>query len=140
MTGRDGSARLAVRPSSRLPERGFSLVEVLVALVILAAGVLALAGGSMVVTRDLVRSRQTTRASAALVAKLDALRALAAATVPACQAPGFASSSTAETDEGVTLTWTVPASGTARTVGVVARYTVAAGRIRSDTLYGVIPC
>ena len=46
-------------------DRGFSLVEVLVAVVILSIGTLMLAGGSLFVTRDLVRRRSSGRARSA---------------------------------------------------------------------------
>jgi prepilin-type N-terminal cleavage/methylation domain-containing protein len=119
---------------------GYSLVELLVAVVILATGVLLLAGGSAVITRDLGRSRRSAVAAAAAQAKLEDLRAAAAATLPPCSAAGFASSIAPQLTDGVSLTWTVPTAGPVRTIHVVASYPLGQGRSRSDTLVGVIPC
>lgn len=121
-------------------ERGFSLVEMLVAVTVLSIGMLMLAGGSLFVTRDLVRSRQATVATAMAQARLDDLRARAASTSPACTSSQFASSTAATVGNGVSLSWVVPTTGPTRTVRVIAAYRLAAGRAHTDTLSGVIAC
>lgn len=123
-----------------LGRRGMSIVEVLVALVVLSGGLLVLAGGSVAVTRDLMQSRFASQAAAMAEARLDLLRARAASTVPRCTAPLFASSKTPITFEGVTLSWIVPPSGPARVVRAIASYPIGRGRIRTDTLTSVIEC
>ena len=70
-------------------ERGFTLVELLVAIVVLATGVLALAGGSLFVTRDLYRSRMATLAGGQAQAKADELLTYATATSPRCTSTSF---------------------------------------------------
>jgi prepilin-type N-terminal cleavage/methylation domain-containing protein len=119
---------------------GFSLVELMVSLMILTAGVLILAGGSLFVTRDLVRSRQSTVAAAAAQARLAELRATANGTVPPCTSPRFASATGPVSNGGVTVTWTVPEIGLLRTIRVVTTYQLGQGRARTDTLVGVIAC
>ena len=74
---------------------GFTLVELLVAIVILTSGILAVAGGSIVTTRNLQRSKISTLASGLTTAKLDELLSYASATSPACTAGTFASSTSA---------------------------------------------
>lgn len=120
--------------------KGVSIVEVLVALVVLSGGLLLLAGGSITVTRDLVQARLASQAATMAETRLDLLRARAASTVPRCAAPLFASSRTPVTYEGVTLSWIVPPSGAARVVRAVASYPVGRGRVRTDTLTTVIEC
>lgn len=119
---------------------GFTLVELLVAIVILTSGILAVAGGSIMTTRNLQRSKVSTLASGLTNAKLDELLSYANATSPACTAGTFASSSSAQVTNQVSLTWNVPASGALRTVRVFASYKLSKGATKVDTLTGRIAC
>ena len=121
-------------------QSGFSLVELMVALVVLTIGVLLLAGGSVFVTRDLLRSRQATSAAALAQARFDDLRARAASTSPPCLSAELASSTTPVVVEGVTLSWTVERAGALRWIRVIASYPLGAGQVRADTLLGSIGC
>ena len=121
-------------------ERGLTVVEIVVAIVILAIGLLVLAGGSLVVTRDLTRSGLQTQASDLAQAKLDELRTYAAATEPRCGSAKFASSPSAVTVGKVTLSWTVTAAGAQRVVRVRTQYPLPAGRSHTDTLRSYIGC
>ena len=125
----------------RLGDRGgFSLIEVLVAITLLATGLLVLAGGSLGVTRDLVRARKSTAAAALANAKLDQLRNAAASTNPACTSSQFASSGSAVVANGVSMTWSVSTSGVLRTVQVISTYSLPRGRTAVDTLTGLVGC
>jgi len=119
---------------------GFSLVELMVSLMVLTAGVLMLAGGSIFVTRDLVRSRQATAAAAVAQGQLAVLRAAAGSTIPPCTSPRFASSAGPVTQEDLIMSWTVPAAGLVRTVRVLTTYQLGRGRSRTDTLVAVVSC
>ena len=130
-------SRIPVKPRD---DRGFSLVEVLVSVVILSIGTLMLAGGSLFVTRDLVRARGQTDAAALAQSKADELRALAASTASVCTATGFASSSSASTVGKLTLSWVVPTSGSQRVVRVITSYKVGRNRTHTDTLATAVPC
>lgn len=121
-------------------EKGLALVELIVAIVILAVGMMMLAGGSLFVTRDLTRSRLATRAASIAQARLDLLRTFAASTSPACSASGFASSSSPTVASGVTLTWVVPVSGASREVRVITSISIGRGRTVVDTLVGNVAC
>lgn len=125
---------------SRQAEGGFTLVEVLVAVVILAVGSLVLAAGLLFVTRDLGRSRLQGIAGNMAQAKLDELRTLALSTAPACGAAAFSSSGSPVSANRVSMSWVVPISGSNRTVRVITWYQLAAGRTRVDTLAGGIGC
>ena len=61
---------------------GFSVVEVLVAIVVIALGLLALGGSSASVTRMLGTARQATRAAAAAERRLEELRREARSSTP----------------------------------------------------------
>ena len=121
-------------------ERGLTVVEIIVAIVILAIGLLVLAGGALVVTQDLTRSGLQTQASQIGQAKLDELRTYAAGTEPRCISAKFASSASPVTVGKVTLSWTVGASGSQRVVRVRTQYALPAGRSRTDTLRSYIGC
>jgi prepilin-type N-terminal cleavage/methylation domain-containing protein len=120
--------------------RGFTLVELLVAIVILTGGVLAMAGGTMVTTRNLQRSKVGTLASGLANAKLDELLTYASSTSPACTYSKFASSASAVVTNKVSLTWTVPTSGSLRTVRVFANYKLTKGATKIDTLTARVAC
>ena len=122
-------------------ERGLTLVEILVAIVILAIGLLMLAGGSLVVTRNLTSSRLSMVATARAEAKLDELRAIAASTLVRCTSPDFATSVAPETLGPITLSWRVEAGGADRQVQIRTLYQRPAGRgFKADTLRAVIGC
>ena len=124
----------------RLSERGLTVVEILVAIVILAIGLLVLAGGSIVVTRDLTRSGLATVATARAQAKLDELRAIAASTEPHCISADFANSVSPQTINKITLSWEISTSGLQKLVRIRTQYALPAGRTHVDTLRAIIGC
>lgn len=119
---------------------GFTIVELLVAVTVLAIGVLAVASGVMFSTRNLNRSRLATQASIQGVSKLEELLSYANATSPLCLSPKFASSVTPVVSNNVSLTWTVPATGVLRTVQVFATYRLAVTGQRTDILTARVVC
>ncbi len=120
--------------------RGFTLVELMVAIVILTIGVLSIAGGVMYTTRDLNRSRFATVAAARANAKMDELLTYAAATSPPCRSPRFTSSAAPITVDHLTMSWTVPATGSLRTVQVLVTYLLSDTGERTDTLIASVAC
>jgi prepilin-type N-terminal cleavage/methylation domain-containing protein len=120
---------------------GFTIVELIVAIVILSIGVLALGSGAMMSTRNLHRSRLATLAATQAQGKLDELLSYAASSaVPCANNATFKSSVTPVTTSQVTLSWNVPATGTLRTVRVFARYRLAGSGLRTDTLVASVAC
>ena len=89
---------------------GFTLVEVLVAIVVLGIGIVALVGSSAMVTRMIGRGKVETLAAQAASRRVEILRLAANSTTPRCTAAGFANGGPV-TANGVTESWTVPGAG-----------------------------
>jgi prepilin-type N-terminal cleavage/methylation domain-containing protein len=116
---------------------GFTLIEVLVAVTILAVGVVALAGSSATVTRMITRGEIDTRVAQLATLQVEALRASAYSTTPRCTA--LANGGPVTTDH-VTLSWTVTVTPTGgRTVNVSAFYATGRGS-RTEVLTTYIEC
>jgi prepilin-type N-terminal cleavage/methylation domain-containing protein len=115
---------------------GFTLVEVLVAVTILAVGVVAMAGAAGTVTRMIGRGKIDTRAAQLATQQVEELRRVAYSTTPRCTA--LANGGPVPTDN-VTLSWTVVADGTRRTVTVSASYATGRGT-RTEVLTTYIEC
>lgn len=118
-------------------ERGFSIVEILVAIIILTIGLLALAQSSGAVTTMIGRGKQDTQAAAAAQQVLERLRQEAAATTPKCTS--LASGSQSGPQPGMTVTWTVSGANDSRTVEVTVTYRVGRGS-RTETIRNVLGC
>jgi prepilin-type N-terminal cleavage/methylation domain-containing protein len=120
-------------------EGGFTLVEVLIATVVLGVGVVALAGAAGMTTRMLGRGRISTVAAQVATDQLERLRALAEATTVDCTHTNFKSSTAPVVRSGVTTSWIVPTTGTRRTVKVAVSYNTPRGLVR-DTVSTIITC
>ena len=116
--------------------RGFTLIEVMIAIVVLAIGVTALVGSSAVVTRMIGQGKISTQAVQAISQRMEQLRATAYSTTPNCT--GLAAGS-ATTANGVTTTWTITANGELRTIRVIVNYPTTAGT-DADTVSTIIRC
>ncbi len=114
---------------------GFSVLEILVAIVVVTVGLLALAGSSASVTRMLGTARQTTRAAALAERRLEDLRRRARSTDPPCAslAPGSAVS------DRMTERWEVVAGTGAALLRVIVSWQTARGGA-VDTLVTAIQC
>jgi prepilin-type N-terminal cleavage/methylation domain-containing protein len=121
----------------RFRDRGFTVVEVLLALVVLVVGVLALVGSSALVSRMIGQGREATRASQAAAGRLEWLRQLARSSSPPCTDPQFGSGDSVSS--GVNLRWVVPAAGAVRQVVLAVEYRIPRGMVH-DTLLAVLLC
>ena len=119
---------------------GFTIIEVLIAVVVLGAGVLALASSSAAVSRIIGRGRSATISAQVAQEQMERLRSYATATDPKCGSSRFRSSAGVEQRQGVGLAWVVPSAGDSRLVQVLVTYRVAPGRTRTDTLRTRILC
>jgi prepilin-type N-terminal cleavage/methylation domain-containing protein len=117
---------------------GFTLVEVVVAIVILGVGVIALVGSSAMVTRMIGRGQVETRAAQAASRRFEALRLAAYSSTPRCTAGAFASGGPVTTN-GITESWAVPPLGTVRSVQVNVTYRTVRGP-RTATFLSKIEC
>jgi Tfp pilus assembly protein PilV len=111
--------------------RGFTIIEALVALLILDVGILGLATTTAVVTRMIRQGRAASEAAALAHARLEVLRS------EGCGPP----SSGAETRPGATVRWTVdvPPFPRARVLRVRVQRATARG-LRADTITAVLLC
>ncbi|MFL5402377.1 MAG: prepilin-type N-terminal cleavage/methylation domain-containing protein [Gemmatimonadales bacterium] len=117
---------------------GLTLIEVLIAVVVLGIGIVALAGGSALVTRMIGHGKVETRAAQLAARRIEALRLAANATSPRCAAPEFASGGPVIAG-GVAESWVVPSTGRVRHVRVTVSYLTVRGA-RSAALETGIEC
>jgi prepilin-type N-terminal cleavage/methylation domain-containing protein len=117
---------------------GLTLVEVLVALVILGVGILALSGSSSMVTRMIGRGKAETHAAMVASGRVEMLRRAAHSTTPRCTAAEFASGGPV-IEEGLTQSWTVTPAGPVRRIRVTVTYLTVRG-IRSAVLETAVAC
>jgi prepilin-type N-terminal cleavage/methylation domain-containing protein len=115
---------------------GFTLIEVLIAVVVLGIGIVALVSSSASGTRMIGRGRGSTRAVQAATQRMEILRATAYRTSPDCTALANGVDSAAN---GVVTAWRIAGAGTSRSVQVVSSYRVP-GRTRADTLLATFRC
>ena len=117
---------------------GFTIVEVLIAIVMLSIGVLALASSSGSITRMMHFGRMKTDATAIAQSVLDSLRYRARATTPKCTSV-VAGSQATPPKLGFTTSWTVTTSGDTRRVAVAVAYRIGP-RQKADTLTTSLIC
>jgi prepilin-type N-terminal cleavage/methylation domain-containing protein len=122
---------------SRSFQAGFTLVEVVLALLMLAVGILALVGSSAMVTRMIGQGRRATLVSQVGAARIEWLRQLAGSTTPACAHPRLTAGSAVTT--GIREAWTVAGSGNAREVMLALEYNSPHGPA-GDTSRAVLLC
>jgi prepilin-type N-terminal cleavage/methylation domain-containing protein len=117
---------------------GLTLVEMLIALIVLGVGIMALAGSSSLITRMIGRGKSETHAALAASRRVEMLRSAAHSTSPRCTAPSFASGGPTLVD-GATESWVVPPAGARRRVRVTVTYLTVKGT-RSAVLETEIEC
>jgi prepilin-type N-terminal cleavage/methylation domain-containing protein len=118
--------------------RGLTLVEVLIAIVVLGIGVTALASSSGMVTRMIARGKVETRAAQAAASRMEGLRLAAYGTSPRCTSPAFASGGPVLSGS-MTESWQVSPSGKRRRVRVVVTYLTVRGS-RTAELESSVEC
>ena len=117
---------------------GMTLIEALVALIVLSIGILALSGSSSLITRMIGRGKAETHAAMAASRRVEMLRQAAQSSTPRCTAPEFASGGPV-LEDGLTQSWTVPSAGSIRRVRVTVSYLTVRG-IRSAVLETAVAC
>jgi prepilin-type N-terminal cleavage/methylation domain-containing protein len=119
-------------------EEGFTIVEVLIAVIILGVGVMALAGSSAIVTRMIGRGKSSGRSAQVALARFETLRQAARSTATLCTSGNFANGGPVTTD-GLSESWTVAAAGSVRQVAVVVTVPMPRGA-RTETFNTRISC
>lgn len=135
MTGHGGDQAIVPRMPSHPrpavpPRRGVTLVELLVALVLVTIGVLALAGTTAAATRAAARGARMADAATAARSRMERLAARRCAAI----APGES------VTRGRTERWTIVASPPGARRLRVETLVDAPGGARRATLEGTIPC
>ncbi|HYF40128.1 MAG TPA: prepilin-type N-terminal cleavage/methylation domain-containing protein [Gemmatimonadales bacterium] len=120
------------------PRAGLTLVEVLVALVVLGVGILALSGSSSMITRMVGRGKSETHAAIAASRRVELLRQAARSSTPPCAAAEFASGGPV-IEDGLSQSWTVTPAGPVRRVRVTVSYPTVRG-IRTAVLETAVAC
>jgi prepilin-type N-terminal cleavage/methylation domain-containing protein len=117
---------------------GLTLVEVLIAIVVLGIGIAALASTSGMVTRMIGRGKVETRAAQAASSRMESLRLAAYGTTPRCTSPSFASGGPVLSG-AMTESWQVPPSGKRRRIRVTVTYLTVRGT-RTAELESAVEC
>jgi prepilin-type N-terminal cleavage/methylation domain-containing protein len=119
-------------------EQGFTIVEVMLAVVLLAIGVMALVGSSAMVTRMIGRGRESTTVGQVATARAERLRQIAAATSPAC---GQLVNGTSNPGSGITERWELQGAAGDKTRDVRLIYSYRVSRsVRTDTMSLTLLC
>jgi prepilin-type N-terminal cleavage/methylation domain-containing protein len=118
--------------------QGFTVAEVLVAVVVFTVGVLALVGASAGMGRMIGRGSQATVAAAVVAGRIEQLHRIASSTSPPCTATEWRGDSA--TEAGIAHRWDVlDAAGIARRVRIVAQQRSPSGT-RTDTVMTAVLC
>lgn len=110
-------------------QRGLTLVEVVVALVVFAIGVVGLQAGTVAVLAQLNRARQRALADAAIAARFERLHWLPCAAV----------SAGSENYRGITTSWTVTGAAGSLDARVVSTFSLS-GAPRAEEFLGAVRC
>jgi prepilin-type N-terminal cleavage/methylation domain-containing protein len=115
--------------------RGFTLVEVIIAIVILSVGVLGMVGTAGLVSRMVGQGKRNTQAGVVAQQRMEILRQTALSTTPHCTALAGGTATT----NNVTETWTVTGTGRSRRLQIIVRYAKPGGQL-VDTVSTVVLC
>jgi prepilin-type N-terminal cleavage/methylation domain-containing protein len=123
----------------RTSERGFTLVEVLIAVVVLGIGVTALVGSSALVTRMVGRGSSETKAAQAASIQLDSMRAVAYSTNPRCTALASGGPSYRGAGNSIRQRWIVAVANKVGTITDTVTHRTATGT-HTDVITTRVEC
>jgi prepilin-type N-terminal cleavage/methylation domain-containing protein len=106
--------------------KGLTLIEILIAIVVLGVGIAALVATSGNASRMLGAAKVETRAAQAASDRMEALRLAAQSTSPKCTSRAFASGGPVLAGD-MTESWVVPTTGKVRRVRVTITYLTVKG-------------
>lgn len=120
----------------RSANAGFSIVEVVVAVLILSVGILGLAGTAAFVTRQVNEGGQQAYAASRVQAITDSLRSLR------CTLLTNGSTTASASNFNVNQAWTVSTmnGGSSRSVRVAVKWVTRRGNSREQSFTASIPC
>ncbi|MEE8268118.1 MAG: type II secretion system protein [Gemmatimonadales bacterium] len=117
---------------------GFTLVEVIVAIVILSIGLMALAGATANVSRMAGYGKWNTAASQVAIMRLEAIRQVAYSTTPACTSTALVGGGPVSYN-GMVESWSIVGTGSTRVVLIVVSYPRAT-TIVTDSVTTILRC
>ena len=115
--------------------RGFTLIEIMIALVILSVGVMGIVGAAGLASRMIGQGKRNTQAAIVAMQRIETIRQTALSTNPRCTALAGGTATTT----GVTETWTVTGTGRSRRIRLIVRYPTNRGQA-VDTVNTVVGC
>ena len=118
--------------------KGLTLIEILIAIVVLGVGIAALVATSGNGSRMLGAAKVETRAAQAASDRMEKLRLAAHSTSPKCTSPAFASGGPVLAGD-MTESWVVPPTGKVRRVRVTITYLTVKGT-RTAELETMMSC
>lgn len=126
-------------------QKGFTIVEIIIAILVLTVGVLALASTAALVTRMIGRGQRSADASAFMARRVERIRAVASGQLAgACVLPAPGADTLYRGSNWVAFnTWTVTATGTQLQnfrVKVVSTYRTVKNRVRRDSMETTFSC
>ena len=111
---------------------GFTMPELLIAIIVICVGLLSLASGSAGVLRQMRSGNQSALAAIVATARMENIRS------QGCNVVGTGGTATTR---GLPETWTfTPISSRARGVVVTVNYVPRPGQTKSVTMTSVVPC
>lgn len=125
--------------------KGFTIIEIIIAIIVLTVGVLALVTTAALVTRMIARGQRSADASAFMARRVERLRAIASGQLTgACVAPLPGADTLYRGSNWVAFnTWTVtPVVGQAQNfrIKVVSTYKTVKNRVRRDSMETTFSC
>lgn len=125
--------------------RGFTIVEVIIAVIVLTVGILAMVTTAALVTRMIARGQRSADASAFMARRVEQLRAVASGQVAgACATPLPGADTLYRGSNWVAInTWIVtPVAGNPQNfrIKVVSTYKTTQNRVRRDSMETTFSC
>jgi prepilin-type N-terminal cleavage/methylation domain-containing protein len=122
-------------------ERGFTIIEIMLAVVVLTVGVMALVSSSALATRMIGRGGVSSQVTQVAAARAELLRTYAAQTSPGCTNANVKSDSATNATTHITEKWELlgAAGDATRDVRMSFTYRTPSG-IRADTMYITLYC
>ena len=125
--------------------RGFTIIEIIIAIIVLTVGVLAMVTTAALVTRMIARGQRSSDASAFMARRVERLRAIASGQLAgACVAPAPGADTLYRGSNWVAFnTWTVtPVVGQAQNfrIKVVSTYKTTKNNVRRDSMETTFSC
>jgi prepilin-type N-terminal cleavage/methylation domain-containing protein len=120
-------------------ERGFTIIEIMLAVIVLSVGVMALVGSSALATRMVGRGAKTSQVTQVAMARAELLRAYAAQTSPGCTNANVKTDSTITNGVGEKWQLLGSAGDPTRDVRMMFSYRVPRGT-RTDTMMITLYC